>query len=171
MKREHPKELFLLIDRASDDKEYEAVRKHVESCPECREEVRAAQGFEGMFRTGNFEIEVPPFQWERIRARLETYRPATGWRDRICEALIPRRAAFKYALGILLTVVVGLSGFEYYRYNERTRLAAFMSYYEAQRPRIESADNPFRAYLTAQNQNPFAKVQIPEDRMNPFAVL
>lgn len=166
----HPDNLFLLVDQDVADKKYEETGRHVESCLECKEEVRVLKSVDAMFRSPEFEIDVPPFHWQRIRARLEESQPAVGWWERVYEAIKPQRLAWACALGILLAVVLSLSGLEYHRYTERNQFAALVTYSESERQRIQSADNPFRGFSAANNENPFARFQIPDDRINPFAV-
>lgn len=166
----HPENLYAFVDGETDDKRYEDLRQHVATCQECREEIRLIQSVEGMFRSREFEIDAPPFQWERIRARLEKTQPARGWWEQVYEAFKPRQLAWKFALGILLAVVLSLSGLEYRRSIERNQLVALVTYSESERQLIESADNPFRSSSAAQSENPFSIYQIPDDRSNPFAV-
>jgi hypothetical protein len=166
----HPDNLTLLIDRDKADKRYDEIAAHIESCHECREEIQIIKSVDALFRSPEFEIEVPPFQWERIRERLEEHQPAMGWWEQVCEAVKPQRPAWTYALGILLAVVLSLSGLEYYSNIEARQFLAIATYSESERQRIESADNPFRGLLAAENENPFTRFQIPDDRTNPFAV-
>jgi hypothetical protein len=168
---DHPNDLCVLIDGDDTaDKSYEELRKHVESCQECREEIRLLKSVDAVFRSREFEIDAPPFQWERIRARLEESQPAMGWWERVYEAFKPRQLAWKFALGTLLAVVLSLSGLEYHRYIERNQFGALVAYSESERQRMESADNPFRSPSAAQTENPFTRFQIQDDRSNPFAI-
>lgn len=167
----HPKNLFILIDGVDiADKSYEELQKHVVSCQECSEEVRLLESIDGIFRSKEFEIDAAPFQWERIRARLEESQPAMGWWEQVYDAFKSRQLAWKFALGILFAVVMSLSGWEYHRHIERNQLGALIAYSESERERIESADNPFRGVTAGGSGNPFLRMQIPGDRSNPFAV-
>jgi hypothetical protein len=164
----HPQDFSPLVDHDTTDGRYQELQNHVDSCLTCREEVRAIESFDRMFRSQHLEIEVPPFQWARIQARLE--RSGQGrWRAAF-EALKPHRLVWKLAAGVFLALVLGVSGLEFYQYNQRSQFLALVTYTAAERQRIETAENPFRSFLAAQDVNPFEKVQIPEDKINPFAV-
>jgi hypothetical protein len=166
----HPENLFVLIDGEMADKSYVELQQHVESCPECKEEIRLLKSVDGMFRSREFELDTPPFQWERIRARLKEPQPAVAWWERFYEVFNPRPLAWRFALGILLAVVLSLSGFEYHRHIVRNQFNGLVTFSESERQRIASAENPFHDILAVENENPFLRMQIPDDRSNPFAV-
>jgi len=117
-KEEHPQDLLLFLDWNEADERYEEVRQHVESCVHCSEEVKIWRSLDDMFRSPDQEIDVPPFQWQRIQFALEDSKPQQSKWDWIYGILKPNRLAMKLVYATLTVCLVALSGWEYHRIHQ-----------------------------------------------------
>jgi anti-sigma factor RsiW len=165
---EHPEDFSPYLDGDRDDRRYEHIRDHLAACPECRRELQIWSSLDDLFRTPDTQIEVPPFQWSRIEAQLQSRQPVpTGWWRPLLQS---HRFALSAALTVLLLVAVTLSGVGYRRHMESRDLAALSVFSESEIRRIESAGNPFRSLVVDRSdENPFSRFQIAENG-NPFSI-
>lgn len=158
------------LDGQTADKGYRAIQQHLDSCQECQAEIRTLKSLDSMFRLPEFEIQVPPYQWQRIRARLAGNAVERGWRGWLVAMLKPSKLAFSMTTSILLIFGMAFFGWEYRRHLAEDQFLAIAAYSETERQRIGHAENPFRSYATApSDENPFTRFQTPIAG-NPFAV-
>ncbi len=164
----HPEDLTPYLDRDTADPRYAEISRHLESCRECSEEARIWQSVENAFRNSAMEIEVPAFQWTRIRAQLEQA-PVLGWREQLGRVLGKRRLLWSASAGLLL-VGMAIAGLQYRAIQERGELTALAGYSQAEHQRIQAAENPFRIAGATAADNPFARVQDYANEGNPFMI-
>ena len=152
----HPEDFSPYLDRDFSSRKYEEIRQHLENCVQCQDEVRNWQSFDSMFRSANADIEVPPFQWQRISARLRTPAPA-GILARLRPLFQPWKLAWNVTLATILLGAVIFSGLEYRKsFEEKQLLLVIARYAQEEGQRIVADDNPFRA-VAVERDNPFAK--------------
>jgi predicted anti-sigma-YlaC factor YlaD len=153
---DHPEDFGPYLDRDRSDPGYEKIQEHLQVCAECRKEVDALRSVDILFRNPEAEIEVPPFQWQRIATRMQT-RPAAGFLARYRLLARPWKAA-------LATFVLGaaiMTGLQIQRgYADQQLLRAISRYAAAEQQRLGANENPFRTSLGAYHT----------DETNPFAV-
>jgi anti-sigma factor RsiW len=166
----HPDDLNPYLDRDFSDKRYEEIRKHLEICPECRGEIAAQQSLDQMFRSPDFELEVPAWQWSRIRAGLLETKPAAGWFDRVRALSQPRRFVWGIALSVLIFTAIAVSVWQYRQEAARDDLMQLAQYSEVEQVRLRAAANPFRVAVIS--GNPFTGIHngSVQRRGNPFAI-
>ena len=153
---DHPEDFCPYLDRDSSSQKYEEIRRHLESCVRCRDEVRYWQSFDSTFRSADADIEVPPFQWQRIAMRLRTPAPA-GILARLRPLFQPWKLAWNVTLATILLGAVIVSGLEYRKNTEEKQLLfAIAQYAQEEGQRTLANDNPFRA-VAADRDNPFAR--------------
>jgi anti-sigma factor RsiW len=154
---EHPEDFSPFLDRDFSDPKYEEIRKHVDGCARCREEIRGWQSLDALFRTEEATIDVPPFQWRRIAIQLQTPVPA-GMLDRFRAWMQLRRLAWSAALATLVLGALTFTGLEYQNNLEEKQLLLAISESAAvEEQRAAAAENPFRTAAAANdNSNPFA---------------
>jgi anti-sigma factor RsiW len=155
---QHPVDFSPYLDRDYADKRYEEIRRHLDSCIECRDEVKALRALDGMFRAPELEMPLPEWHWQRIQARLETSRPRPGWLERMGILPAQRQIAWGMALSLLALAVVTVSTWQFRQQARENRLMELVQYTEAEHHRLKTADNPFRMYAIGSG-NPFAKAQ------------
>jgi hypothetical protein len=167
---EHPPNLAALLDGSPADKEFQEVKQHVESCIQCQEEVRIWESLDDLVRSPELEIDVPPFQWQRIRSRLTESSPKVmGWQRFIALAK-PRQVALKSAFAVLLIAVASLSVRQYYnRIGQINQLKTLADFSQSESLRLSEAKNPFSAYAESAVENPFDKFEARISGKNPFA--
>ena len=152
----HPEDFGPYLDRDFSDRKYEEIRKHLETCVRCRNEVRDWQSFDSMFRSADADIEVPSFQWQRIAARLQAPAPS-GILARLRPLLQPWKLAWNVTLATILLGAVIFSGLEYRKnFEEKQLLLAITRYAQEEGQRIVADDNPFGT-VAAERDNPFAR--------------
>ncbi len=168
--RPHPEDFSPYLDGNTIDSRYEELSLHLTSCPSCAEEVRELQKFEKNCRAAEFELDVPPFQWQRIQARLESdgIRPISG--RRWLEFWTLRRLALQAATGAVLLAVMMLSGLEYRKYLNEQQLTALAAYSRLEQAQLTTSGNPFTGLAQSSSaENPFAQLQSPAES-NPFVI-
>jgi anti-sigma factor RsiW len=155
----HPEDFCSFLDQDTSDPAYEQIRAHLSGCPQCREDVKGWESIDAWFRSGESTIEVPPFQWRRIAARLQEPQPV-GWLVRLRTMLRPWRPAWNVTVGSLVLAGMILGGLEYRRINEEKQLLLAVTRYVAEEgARIGTDGNPFR--VAATSDNPFSKSKFP----------
>lgn len=166
----HPEDFSPYLDRDLEDSRYDEIRRHIESCPKCREEIRIWRSLDDLFRTPGIEVEVPPFQWARIEAKLKAARP--GILERLTRLLDSRRLARRLAQRLPLTAGIAFvliaaftfSGVQYRRYIEKRDFADLLVFSESETRRISETENPFRALLGGDaDENPFSRFRTNQD--------
>jgi anti-sigma factor RsiW len=154
----HPENFCSYLDHDTSDSGYEQIRAHLDECPMCREEVKGWESVDAWFRSGEFSIEVPPFQWQRIAARLQEPEPV-GLLARLRTLFHPWKLTWNVALGSLVLAGMILGGLEYRRNAEEKQLLLAVTRYVAEEgARIGAEENPFR--VAATSDNPFSKSQV-----------
>jgi anti-sigma factor RsiW len=155
----HPENFCSYLDRDTSDSGYQQIRAHLDECPQCREELKSWESIDAWFRSGESSIIVPPFQWQRIAARLQEPEPA-GWLLHLRTLMRPWRLTWNLALGSLVLTGMILGGIEYRRNTEEKELLLAVTRYVAEEgARIGAEENPFRVATTA--NNPFSRSQVP----------
>jgi anti-sigma factor RsiW len=166
----HPEDFSPYLDRDFADKRYEEIRLHLEACPDCQEELKTWHSLDSMIRAGEMEIQVPPFQWARIRERLQEHRAEPAILEQWGRLFKSRRLAWSTALGLLMAIAVTYGGFEYRKNVQAKEYAALVAFSESEERRINAAGNPFSAIVdSAQRENPFSEFQAPS-KINPFSI-
>jgi hypothetical protein len=164
----HPEDFSPYLDGDTSDFRYLELKRHLDSCPACANEIKEWQSFEAACKTPEFELEVPPFQWQRIQSRLEQENPEPASFKRWIGWLLRPQILYRGAMASLLGLVFLYSGFEYRLYvktNQMKDLAAFSALEHA---RLQAAYNPFSDLTNdSYSQNPFAEIQKTEGN-NPF---
>ncbi len=161
----HPEDFSPYLDKDVLDPKHEEIRLHLSECSRCRDEVRRWQSVEAMFRSGESEIELPPFQWQRIAARLQP-QPPLGLLARFQLQSRPWKLAWNMTLGTLLLGAMIVSGLEYRKYSEEKQLLlAVAQYAKEEGRRIAEDGNPFRIATAAEN-NPFAQSHFAQETKN-----
>ncbi|MFH1575045.1 MAG: hypothetical protein ABIG68_13765 [Acidobacteriota bacterium] len=154
----HPEDLRPYLDANVSHPEFEGLRAHIESCGHCLEEARTWRTLNGLVRAHAPEIEVPPFQWQRIAARLSE-RPRPSRFVQLLASLRVHRLAWNAAVGAVLVAAITISGLEIHQYRQERALTPIAVYSEAEGRRLLSAENPFRGFVeAATDQNPFARI-------------
>jgi anti-sigma factor RsiW len=154
----HPANLVPFLDGDLADPGYEKIRLHLDECEECRRECEAWRQAEKLVRAHAPRIEVPPFEWRRIAARLDEKKSGAGWFARFAGSVRAHRLAWNAALGTLLIAAITASGLEFRRHARDQVLVPIMAYAASETARLGSAGNPFQAYVdAASDENPFAK--------------
>jgi anti-sigma factor RsiW len=159
----HPEDFGPYLDRDFSDNRYGEIAEHIKACRTCTEEIRSWQTIEGMFRDADLEIEVPAFQWARIKAQLAVPAPApraAGWLRSLFG-----RPGWAAAAGLLVCALT-LTGVGYQKFAERSQLRDLAQFSVGERQRLVKAENPFRS---DDESNPFARIQDYADVGNPFA--
>ena len=167
MKRGNPhiEDFGPVLSRQDADPEYPEIRRHLDHCQECRDELKNWQVLDELFRSE--QAEVPPFQWQRIAARLQEDRNAARL-PRLVSLLRNWRPAWNIALGTAVIAAVIFSGVEYSRnVQEKQLLLAVTRYAQEEGVRISADGNPFRTGAAAEN-NPFTGI-ITIDESKPAA--
>lgn len=158
------------LDGETADKGYRAIQRHLDGCQECQAEIRTLKSLDSLIRLPEFELEVPPYQWQRIRARIMEDPVAPNWRGWLVAVLKPSKLAVSITMSLLLIFGMVFFGWEYRRHLTEDQLLAIASYSETERQRVGQAENPFRTYSDApSDENPFTRFQTPIAG-NPFAV-
>ena len=152
----HPENFSPYLDKDVLDPKHEEIRLHLSECSRCRDEVGRWQSVEAMFRSGESEIELPPFQWQRIAAQLREPAP-TGILARFRSSLRPWKFAWNTGLATLALGIALMTGFQFYRIMEtKELLLAVTRYANEEGERIGADGNPFRL-AAASESNPFIK--------------
>jgi len=152
----HPEDFCPYLDRDSSDPKYEEIRRHLDVCVPCHDEVRNWQSFDSIFRSDAAEIEAPPFQWQRIAARIQPPVPV-GILARIRPLFQPWKLAWNVTLATIFLGAVIFSGIEYRNsFEEKQLLLAITRYAEETGSRIAADGNPFQT-AAAEHDNPFAR--------------
>jgi len=152
----HPNDFGPYIDGEVSDARYGEISAHLDACPDCRREAADWRSLDALVRSGAERIEVPPFQWARIAARLESPAPA-GWWPRFRSPGRPWNRALQAGLATLVLGGALITVFQYYRTMEtRQLLLAVTRYAEEESLRISADGNPFRL-AAASEDNPFAR--------------
>jgi len=165
----HPEDLLSYVDGDPSDRRYEQIRLHIDSCAECREEIRLWRSMQEMLRAPEFEIEVPPLQWPQIQGRIGSHPHGLRWREKLAFLWSTRWPAWSTAFVLILLIAVTVSGFNYRKQVEADHMFAIAVYSESEWLRIRAADNPFRNLAADSAENPFARFQV-TDKGNPFAI-
>lgn len=167
---EHPPNLTPFLDGSPADKDYQEVKAHVESCSHCQEEIRIWESIDNIFRSPELEIEVPPFQWQRIQSRLTSSRPvASGWK-RFSAFAGPRQLAWKAAVAVLVMGIVSILGWQYYyRVGQISQLESLAAFSQSESLRLSAANNPFSAFAESAIENPFDQFEVKTSGKNPFS--
>jgi anti-sigma factor RsiW len=155
---QHPADFSPYLDRDYADKRYEKIRRHLDSCAECRDGVKALRALDGVFRMPELELPVPEWQWQRIQARLETSRPAPGWLERMGILPAQRQIAWGMGVSLLALAIIGVSTWQFRQQARENRLMELVQYTEAEHQRLKTAENPFRMYAIGAG-NPFTRAQ------------
>ena len=166
---QHPEDFGACLDIASADPRREEIGRHLERCRECRDELGRWRAAEALFRLPELELEVPPFQWQRIQARLEAVDARAERPNPIWVWLRPRALGFGMAVPVLFFALITAAGLQYRNHVENEQLAALKAYSEGVQYSLRTAGNPFRGAVPgdASGENPFTPYQT-EDRSNPF---
>jgi hypothetical protein len=166
---EHPLNLTILLDGNAADKECQEIKQHVESCAQCKEEIRVWESLDDLVRSEELIIEVPPFQWQRIQARLATSRPAVGSWMRFFALTKPRLVAWRAAAAVLVIGLAVLFGWQYYyKVNQLNQLKTLEAFSQAESLRLSTARNPFSAFGESAIGNPFDQFEAKISGKNPF---
>jgi anti-sigma factor RsiW len=156
----HPDDLSPYLDHDSLDPRCKEIELHLDTCSQCRNELHRGQSMEALFRAGRDEIEVPPFQWQRIAAQLQTPLPLNSF-ARVRLLPWPWKPAWNVTLAAVILSVALLAGLEYHKnYEEKQLLLAVSRYAAAEQLRLGSEENPFRT----------ATISDRTDESNPFAI-
>lgn len=143
----HLEDMSPYLDRDISDPRYAEIEAHLAACRECREEERDWRSMEAAFRTADLDLEVPPFQWQRIVARIQSGPSVVDWRHRLASfirfALPTRRAVVAFAAFV---AVVSLATFEYWKTRSEQRILAEIARYDAEWHTQFPSENPFRSY-------------------------
>jgi len=154
---QHPEDFGPVLNRDTADPEFTELMSHLNQCQHCREELKGWQSLDDLFRSEQANLEVPPFQWGRIAARLEETRGA-GVPSGLRSWFLPRQAAWNVALGAAVLAAVIFGGLEYSRnIQEKQVLLAVTRYAQEEGIRISADGNPFRSGTAAEN-NPFTGI-------------
>jgi hypothetical protein len=167
---EHPPNLTVLLDGSPADKDYREVKQHAESCAQCREEIRGWKSLDEMVRLPELEIEVPPFQWQRIQSRLAASTPmAGGWNNLFAWAR-PRPMAWKAAVAVMAMCLAALFSWQYHnnKVDQANRLKALAIFIQSESLRLSAAKNPFGAFAESAIANPFDQFEAKISGKNPF---
>ncbi len=152
----HPEDFSPYLDKDVLDPRHEEIRVHLSECSRCRDEVRKWQSVDALFRSAESEIELPPFQWQRIASRLRL-QPRLSPLARLRAQVRPWNLAWSTALGVLFLGAVIVSGLEYRKYSEEKQLLLAVTRYAAEEAeRIAADGNPFKISAAAED-NPFAE--------------
>jgi len=130
----------------------------------------AWEAVDALFRVPEGELEVPPFQWQRIRALIEDGRARPPFSLRLRDWLVLRAFAMGAAVSLLLFGMVTLAGLQYRSHMVREHMAELKVYSERATRQLVEAGNPFRlgqqgegevanpfeAYFSGGSGNPFA---------------
>jgi len=167
---EHPPNLMPFMDGSAADKEYEEIKRHVESCAQCKEEIRIWESLDNMIRSPKLEIEVSPFQWQRIQSRLTASRQeANSWK-RFFALTKPRQVVWKAAVAVLIVSIVSLSGWQYlYKAGRASQLKELAAFSQSESLRLSVAKNPFSTFGESAIENPFDRFEVKISGKNPFA--
>jgi len=166
---EHPPNLMPLLDGSPADKEYREIQQHVKSCAQCQGEFRIWESLDGLVRSPELEIEVPPFQWQRIHSGLTASQPATGWK-RFLVLATSRRFALRATVATLVIVIVAMYGWQYYyKFDRMNLLKTLAAFSQSESIRLSAAKNPFSAFGESAIENPFDKFEAKISGKNPFA--
>jgi anti-sigma factor RsiW len=152
----HPEDFSCYLDRDFSDEQYQEIRAHLEICPKCREELEVWRNIDAAFRSPEFELDVPPFLWQRIANQINGSAPQ-GWRvwtagfGRTRGSLISKVAL---ALGIVLAVT--WAGDRIVRYRADAQIRAMITHSQPE----WKAENPFERLVDddTEEENPFQKV-------------
>jgi len=135
------------------------VSAHLEHCEQCRSEAALWRELNRLVRAHVPQIDVPPFQWERIAARLGESGPKAGFAERIRATFRAHRLAWNTAMGAILVAGITLSGLEYHKLRQQEQLLPIVAYSAAEGQRLTTAGNPFRGYVeSTADENPFARL-------------
>ena len=156
---DHPDDLSPYLDHDSLDPRCKEIEIHLDTCSRCRDELRTWQSVDALIRTNGDRIDVPPFQWQRIAAQLQTPLPMSLL-ARFRLLLQPWKPAWNVTAAVILSVAL-LTGLEYHKnYEEKQLLLAVSRYAAAEQLKLGSEENPFRT----------ATISDRADESNPFAV-
>jgi len=166
---EHPPNLMSLLNGNPADKECQEIKRHVESCAQCKEEIRIWESLDDLVRSPDLEIEVPPFQWQRIQSRLAASKPAaSGWTS-FLGLTRPRTVAWKAAAAALVMGIAALFGWHYYyKVDQINKLQALAAFSQSENLRLSAAKNPFTAFGMSAIENPFGQFEVEISGKNPF---
>jgi hypothetical protein len=153
---DHPENFGPYLDRVSTDPECEEIRHHTVGCIRCQDEVRNWQSLDALFRSRQDEIEVPPFQWQRIAAQIRQPAPA-GVLARFALFFKPQKLVWNAVLATFLLGAVIFAGIEYLKNTEeKMYLLAITRYATVEIKQVTADGNPFQT-ASASYDNPFAK--------------
>ena len=126
----HPEDFGPFLNRDLSDPECEEIRLHLEDCSQCRDEVATWRSMDTLFRGVQTEIEVPPFQWQRIAARLQA--PAQmDLPARLLLLLRPWKVTLRVSLATLVFGAAILTALVYQKNNEERQLLSSVRQYAA----------------------------------------
>jgi anti-sigma factor RsiW len=164
--KEHPEDFGPYLQGEASDPKFQEVRAHAEECARCQDEVRMWKSVDELFRSPESEIPVPPFQWQRIQARMQASAPA-GLAGRL--PLVFRRwkpawsgALVTLALGTMIVTGIGIRK----SLEERQLLLAITQYAQEESRRIAADENPFRV-PTGSEQGPFDRSLFSDLQVSP----
>lgn len=153
----HIEDFSPYLDLDVSDPRHAEIEDHIGGCPACSEEARRWQAVDASFHTPEAEIEVPPFQWQRIAAELRNPAPA-GVVSRLLALRRPWGLAWNVTLATLILGTFLISGLQYRRYSEERRILYAITSYTAEKgERMGSAGNPFEIAAAVTGNNPFAR--------------
>jgi hypothetical protein len=158
---EHPEDLTPLLSSAPRDAATEPLRRHVEGCAACRDEIEEGRSLGALLRSA--DIEVPVGQWLRIEERLRAEREAR-WSERLARLLGLGTWAYRSATAAVLALVLAVTGVFYQKAAEERQILMKLS-----GPDDNAGGNPFDAYAAgSMGENPFDRFTT-ESSSNPFA--
>lgn len=160
----HPEDFSPYLDKDLEDSRYQEIENHLNSCRQCAEELNVWQKTDSLFRAPELVLDVPPFQWSRIAARLQE--PVqVPVRQRWLRLLFARPAIWGIAAAVVFVSAALLGGLEYRRKENREKMLAHILTTPG-----EQASNPFREYLALKTENnPFDEFRYPQKKENPFS--
>src|SRR6266542_1706344 len=116
----HPEDFGPYLDKDLADPRYQEIKNHLNSCRQCAEELKVWQEMDSLFRAPELSLDVPPYQWPRIAARL--HEPSqVPLRQRWVRLLFarPGPALWGVAASLVLVSAALLGGLEYRRKENR----------------------------------------------------
>jgi anti-sigma factor RsiW len=163
----HPEDWSPYLDGEVSDERYSGLREHLEGCESCRKYVSGAERLDSLFRSPELEIEVPPFQWTRIQAAIESLQVPR--KRSLFEFLRIPRTVWATGLASLALFGAVVGRVTYRQIADARRLAEVTRYSEKMRAETAENANPFSAYLQQEPANPFSQFQVAGEE-NPFTM-
>src|SRR5881409_2531327 len=124
----HPEDFGPYLDGDFADSRYQEIKNHLNSCHRCAEELKVWREMDSLFRAPELSLDVPPFQWPRIAARLQQ-RKQVPVRQQWVRLLFarPSPALWSVAAALVLVSAALLGGLEHRRKENREIRASILS--------------------------------------------